>query len=122
MAIAPSKPGLTNSGTAEAAIGKHLFVKYGAADNGLLPGAAASDALIGISTDINAETGEPCDYYMSDIALLYYGGNVTRGAFLTSDANAKGVAASPGNRVGAIALESGVEDDLRPVMIVHGVM
>lgn len=116
--------GLTKSYTAEGAISANRFVKVGAADYGVLAAAAATDKIIGISTEIDASTGERTDVVHEGIADLKLGGTVARGDLLTSDASGQGVTAAPAagsnNRVGAMALVSGVVGDIIPVKVLQG--
>lgn len=113
--------GLTKSYTAEGAIGANLIVKVGAADYGVLVAAAVGDVSIGISTEVAAASGERIDVIHAGIADLKIGGNVTRGAFLTSDASGQGVVAAPAggtnNRIIAVALTAGVSGDIIPVLV-----
>ena len=113
--------GLTKSYTAEGAIGANLIVKVGAADYGVLVAAAATDKLIGISTEVSAASGERLDVVHSGIADLKLGGTVARGDLLTSDASGQGVTAAPSagtnNRIIAMALISGVSGDVIPVLV-----
>lgn len=124
--MAGHSPGLTKSFKAGAAIGRRLIVKFGAADETVLPGAAATDLLLGVTTDIDAALGEPCDVHLGGIAEVIYGGNVTRGQKLTSDANGKAVAAAPAagvnNQIIGIAMASGVADDIGAVLLDRSVM
>src|SRR4051794_25888097 len=87
--------GLTKSYTAEGAITANRIVKVGANDWGVLQGAAATDSLIGISTEIDAASGERIDVVHEGIADLKLGGTVARGALVTSDASGQGVAPAP---------------------------
>lgn len=116
--------GLTKSYTAEGAISANRIVKVGANDWGVLQGAAATDSLIGISTEIDAASGERIDVVHEGIADLKLGGTVPRGSLVTSDASGQGVAPAPAagtnNRVIGVALVSGVSGDVIPVMISLG--
>lgn len=113
--------GLTKSYTAEAAISANRIVKVGAADYGVLTAAAVSDKLLGITTEIDAASGERVDVIHEGIADLKLGGTVARGDFLTSDASGQGVAAAPAagtnNQIIGKALVSGVSGDVIPVLI-----
>lgn len=115
--------GLAKTLIAGAAIAARRIVKFGAADTQVLPAAAVSDALIGVS-DLGADSGEYCDVIVDGIALVEYGGNVTRGDLLTTDATGKAVAAAPAagvnNRVIGTAMLSGVSGDIGSVMIAAG--
>jgi Uncharacterized conserved protein (DUF2190) len=116
--------GLTKSYTAEGNIPANRIVKVGANDFGVLVAAAVSDKSIGISTEVDAVSGERVDVVLSQIADLKLGGTVARGDLLTSDATGQGVTAAPvagtNNRVVGVALISGVSGDIIPVMIAQG--
>lgn len=116
--------GLTKAYAAGAAIGAYRIVKFGANDYEVIQGAAAADALIGVTTEIDAATGERVDVVHAGIADVKLGGTVTRGGLVTSDATGQGVAAAPaaGTNNGVIgrALVSGVSGDIIPVLVVPG--
>ncbi len=117
-------PTLVKNFKAEAAINKFRIVKMGAADSQVLQGAAATDALVGVSTDIGAAINERCDVILGGEAEIEFGGNVTRGALLTSDASGRAVTAAPSagnnNRIIGVALVSGVSGDIGRVMVSQG--
>jgi hypothetical protein len=96
------------------------IVKFGSADNAVVQAAAATDSLIGVS-DLAAASGAQVDVVMSGIAIVEYGGNVTRGALLTADASGKAVSAAPAagsnNRIVGVAMVSGVSGDLGAVQL-----
>lgn len=115
-----NNPGLIKSLVAETAITKKRFVKFGSTNDYVVQAAAATDAIIGVSAEIDADAGERIDIIIDGIAEVEFGGNVTRGAsFLTADSDGKAVAAAPAagvtNRVGGIAMESGVDGDIGSV-------
>jgi hypothetical protein len=118
--------GLTKSHTAEAAISANRFVKPGAADYGVVTAAAATDKIIGITTEIDAATGERTDVVLEGIADLKLGGTVARGDMLTSDATGQGITATPAAganvRIGAMAMISGVIGDVIPAKIVQSTL
>ena len=107
--------------SAGAAVAANRIVKPGAADNEVIVGAAVSDALIGVSTDIAADSGERCDVIHAGIAPVKLGGTVARGDPITSDGTGQGVAAAPAagtnNRIVGFALNSGVSGDIIPVLL-----
>lgn len=109
--------GLTKSYTAEAAISANRFVKFGAADFGLLLAAAATDKIVGATTEIDSVSGERVDVVHEGIADIKLGGTVVRGDILTSDATGQGVVGVATNRIGGIALISGVIGDIIPVLL-----
>lgn len=112
---------LIKNAKAEAAVPANTIIKYGAADGQILPGAAPTDKLVGVSTDIAAAINERCDYITNGRADVLYGGPVTRGDELTSDASGRAVTAAPAagvnNRVIGVAAVSGVLGDVGAVDI-----
>jgi len=122
--MAGQTPDLIKAYRAEAAVAARRIVKHGAADGGVVQAAAVGDAIMGVSTEIGSAIGETCDVMKSGLADVVYGGAVTRGDWLTSDANGKAVAAAPGagtnNNVIGRAEVSGVLDDIGVVYIVPG--
>jgi|694.fasta_scaffold07757_10 hypothetical protein len=117
---------------AGAAIARRRIVKYGAGDELVIQAAAATDLLIGVSDDagdIPAPVGT--DYYRVDViddgyALVDCGGTVTRGQFVTADANGKAVPAAPAAGVNVQyvgqAHSSGVSGGVISVKIGPGVI
>lgn len=116
--------GLTKCYTAEGAINANRIVKVGAADYGVLQAAAVGDKSIGISTEIDAASGERVDVVLAGIADLKLGGTVARGDLLTSDATGQGVTAAPAggtnNRIVGMAIISGVTGDIIPALVSQG--
>lgn len=101
---------------AEAAVPRRRIVKFGAGDDLVLLGAASTDKVFAVSTEIDAAIGERCDVQLVGVAEVEYGGNITRGDYLTSDAVGRAVAAAPGAGVNASiigqAMVSGVLGDI----------
>jgi len=119
-------PTLTKNAKAEAAVPAFTIVKFGAADGQVLPAAAVTDKLVGVSTDIAAAINERCDFIVDGIADVLYGGTVTRGDPLTSDASGRATTAAPGagtnNRIIGIAMVSGVVGDIGSVKMSQGMV
>lgn len=116
--------GLIKSLLAGAAIAARHIVKFGADDDTVVTAAAATDAPIGVTSEIDAALGEPCDVMLSGLAEVVYGGNVAGGDLLTSDANGAAVTAAPAagvnNRVIGVAMASGVAGDIGLVLLQPG--
>jgi len=121
---------LVKNRVADGTIYQNRFVKEGTTGDGYaLQAAASSDLIIGVSalptnttTPNYALVGVRLDIQHVGIADLLIGGAVTRGQLLTSDADGKGVAVSAaGQRVGAMALQSGVTGDIIKVLVQPGV-
>lgn len=118
--------GLAKTFYADAAITKHRIIAAGSADNYATPATAATSKSIGVSDALGAAVGEPFDVILDGIATVEYGGTVTRGDLLTSDANGKAIVAAPAAgsnvRVIGVAMVSGVSGDLGAVNIQLGSM
>lgn len=116
--------GLQKTLIAGAAVSKNRILKFGAADDTAIHGAASTDLLIGVSDNLGASSGEPFDVIIDGIALVEYGGNVTRGDLLTSDSVGRAIAAAPAAGVNArvigVAMLSGVSGDIGSVRIAPG--
>lgn len=117
-------PVLTKAFNAGGTIPANRICKHGTADGVAVTAAAATDALLGVSTGIPATTGERVDLVVTGIADVEYGGNVSRGALLTSDAEGRAVVASPAAganaRVIGQAWVSGVLGDIGSVLLAPG--
>lgn len=97
----------------------YRIVKFGVVDGDVLHTAAAADASIGI-TDRSAEgavLGDRIDVVRAGLAEVEYGGAVTRGQQLTSDAQGRAVAVSGAARVIGVAEVSGVAGDIGSALI-----
>lgn len=117
-------PGLIKNATADGAVGAYRIVAHGAAD-GNVAQAIATDKLIGVNDRIAAAVaGDRIDIVRSGITEVEFGGNVTRGDPLTSDASGRAVAATPAAGANAyivgFAEVSGVLGDIGSVAIAPG--
>lgn len=100
---------------AQGTIPPFRLVKFGSADNTVVASAAATDLSIGVSGRYkdNVVSGERLDIIRDGRAEVEYGGTVTRGQALTSDANGKAIAAAvTGSRVIGYADVSAVAGDI----------
>lgn len=118
---------LTKSYLAGAAVAKYRIVKFGADANHVVQGAAAADALVGVSADLAAAAAEErLDVVHAGIAEVEFGGTVTAGALVTSDADGKAVAAAPAQganaRILGVARVGGAAGDIGSVFLTLGVM
>lgn len=115
---------LTKSLTATTAIPAYTIVKYGAADGAGVPASAATDLLVGVSSEIDTDVGERCSVHMvGNIVDVIYGGNVTRGDMLTADASGRAITTTTaGNRYIGFAEVSGVSGDIGSVVIAPGLI
>jgi len=104
----------------EEALLANSIVKLGAADEGVLQAEAGEG--IGVTNDYAAAaTDDTVDVVFGGIARVVYGGTVTRGAWLTADANGKAVATTTaGDHVIGRAMLSGVAGDIGSVLLGNG--
>ncbi len=117
--------GIEKSAKCTAAIGTaYTIAKFGADDDTLSAATASTEELVGVFQHTTAAVGDEVRVMLSGITRVVLGGTVTRGGWITSDANAKGVAAAPGAGVNAAvigkALASGVAGDIIPVLLAPG--
>lgn len=113
-----ARPDLILSFIAGAAITAKRIVAFGADDNTVVTASAANGSLIGVS-DLGADAaGDRLDVILDDIAEVEYGGTITRGDLITSDANGKAITAvTAGSRVIGFAMVSGVSGDIGSINI-----
>lgn len=118
--------GLTKAYLAAAILTSFRIVKHGAADGEVIMAAAAADKSIGVTTEIASAAGETADIIKTGLANVEYGGAVTRGDPLTSDASGRAVVAAPAAganvRLIGYAEVSGVLGDIGQVAIFPSVM
>lgn len=114
----PNPGALIKSYTAEVAIPGRTIVKFGSA-GGVVPAAAATDAAIGITDQLDAAQGQVVDVVMSGSAEAKLAGTVGAGAPVASNASGRAVAgaAGTGNVAIGYALEGGVSGDIVDVAI-----
>lgn len=118
--------GLVKAYLAGGAIAAYRIVKF-SAEGTVVQASAATDVSIGITTRIPAAaSGDRTEVVRSGIAEVEYGGNVTRGAKLTADADGKAVVAAPSagvnNQIIGIAEVAGASGDIGSCMIAPSVM
>lgn len=122
-----SNEGIVKTYISSAAIVKHRIVKHGSGDRIATQASAATDLLIGVADLLGADGASvPVDVIRSGVALVEFGGTVTRGQKLTADADGKAIVAAPAVGVNAqiigIAEVSGAAGDIGKVFIALGVM
>jgi hypothetical protein len=102
-------------------IPKFRIVKLVANDQVALA-TAATDLLIGTIDDIpKGANDRTADIQIAYVAPIEYGGTVTAGAELTSDAQGRAITATvAGSRLIGIALQAGVLGDISQVLISRG--
>ncbi|BCW89967.1 hypothetical protein sos41_31350 [Alphaproteobacteria bacterium SO-S41] len=104
-----------------AAVAKRRILKFGSADGAVVQASATADLLIGVSTELDSDSGAPRDVVMFGETDVEYGGAVPRGSFITADANGKAVVCSPaagakGQSIGK-ALFTAADGDIGPAFI-----
>jgi hypothetical protein len=123
--------GIIKSYYGSGAIAQYSIVKFGADDSTVSPAAASTDLLLGVANELglsaaDVSNGSTVDIVVDGIAELQLGAAVTRGQKLTSDGNGLGIPAAPAAGVNAqivaIALRSGVLNDVIPVLVEQSVM
>lgn len=91
-----SNEGLTKTYEAGGTINEYRLVKFGASDRAALQASASTDKFIGVAglpKGATAASGDSIDVIKAGIADVTYGGTVTRGDRLTSDADGKAISA-----------------------------
>jgi hypothetical protein len=116
--------GLVKTFTAGGAIAANTLVKF-SADDTVVQASAATDNIIGVCVQPNgAGSGDRVDVQLTGIAKVKMGGTVARGAPVTADSNAKGVAPAPAagvnNRIAGFAMRTAADGDLADVLLVPG--
>jgi hypothetical protein len=110
-------PSLVLNYTSGAAVAANRIVKL-ASDTTVIQGAAAADALIGVTNELAATaSGQSLDIVMGGVAEIEAGGSITRGALITSDTVGRAVTATEDNRVIGVALKSASTSDIIPVLL-----
>lgn len=108
---------------ADAAVGPHLIVKAGAADGSIAQASGPTTAIMGVADSLGGSTGQIMDTVNGGYATVIYGGIVTRGAPLTSDANGKAVVATvAGSRLIGFAVLAGAAGDKGTVHVQLGTL
>jgi hypothetical protein len=95
---------------AGATVNAYRAVKFGADDNTVIQGAAATDTTIGVNQSPQAAlAGQPVMVALQGIGTIELGGTVVRGDLLSVDSVGRGVVslAAPTDRVIGVALQSG---------------
>jgi hypothetical protein len=119
--------GLIKNFGAGGAIPARRFVKFsGVDDDTVVLATGPTDAVIGVSVDLDAVAGDRVDVALTDIGEVTYGAAVTRGDLLVSDAQGRAVTAAPAAganvRTAGFALTSGVLGDFGVAHLARGSM
>jgi len=117
-----NNPGLTLAYTASNDIPPRVLVKHGANDGQATVATSASDALLGVSTDVSTAIGRHVDVIREGIAPVIYGATITRGAPLTANANGYAIPAKAGDQVAGYAELSGSAGDIGSLHLQRGAL
>ena len=93
------------------------IAKFGADDDTLDVASSATNSLLGIFQHTTTTAGDIVRIMMLGISRCKLAGTVTRGNPITSDASAKGIAATSGQSIVGFAMASGVNGDIIPVLL-----
>ncbi len=106
---------------ASGAVAARRFVKYGANDS-LVAQSGATDAAttIGVTNELAAVDTQRVDVFVQGFADVEFGGTVTRGTYVKSDASGRAVAAGAGDAYCGIAYLSAVSGDIASIKITRG--
>lgn len=115
----------TKTFEADGAIAPYRLVKFGAADGTVAAAAAAADKVIGTTDLLGADAaGDRVDVVLAGIAEIEYGGTITRGDWLVSDATGKAIASAPSaganHQVIGRAMVSGISGDIGSAFLTIG--
>lgn len=86
---------LAKNYVAESAIPPFRLVKPGSTDDRITLAVAATDAIIGTTTDIAAAINERCDTQLVGVGYVEAGAAIPRGSFITADASGRAVLPAP---------------------------
>lgn len=103
------------------AIPAFRIAKFGTDDESVTLAAASTDALAGISVDIDVPANGRVDISEDGPHSVQLGGSVARGDFLTAGTDGKAVKCTTGNFI-AQAKQSGVAGDIIYIHICRGVI
>lgn len=114
-----SNPTLIKNYEAGGAVPIYSLVKFGANDYTVVVATAATDRVIGVSDILGAEIAtERLDVNRAGIVPVIYGGTVTRGDKLTSNATGQAITSTAGtDKIIGFAEISGVVGDIGAVLI-----
>lgn len=112
--------GLVKSFTAETAVAKRRIVSFGTEDGQVIQSTSQAGVL-GVSGIRGADAGGAVDVYLSDLQGIECSAPVTRGDYITADAEGKGIPAAPAAdaqmQVVGRAMESGSAGAILTVLI-----
>jgi hypothetical protein len=103
---------------AQSALAPGQIVKFGNADGTVTQAVAAADNVIGIVTSpVAVAIGDRVDVARDGLPNVIFGGVVTRGDLLSSDANGHAITAVSPARIIGVAEVSAVANDIGEILI-----
>ncbi|WP_211452614.1 DUF2190 family protein [Collimonas antrihumi] len=114
-----NKPGLIANYTAVGVIAAHTFASLVTVgeDDTQVATANGTGLVLGVTADVGAADGGRVDVVLTQITPVIYGGNLTRGEPVKSDANGHAVLAEDGDAVCGQALQTGLAGELGSVLL-----
>jgi len=105
-------PGLILTYTAVGEIPARVVVKHGANDGEAAVAASASDALLGVSSELARANGQHVDVIRSGVTPVLYGAAIARGAALTANSSGAAIPAKANDQIIGYAEISGSAGDI----------
>lgn len=113
-----NKPKLTVAMFAAIAIASRRIVTFKSGDDSQVNQATTNtQAIWGVSSDLDVTIGQPIDIVCSGSASVEYGDTITAGQLLTADSQGRAIPATTGSRTIGVAMENGVVQDIGSVLI-----
>jgi len=104
--------------TADLSASQYCFVKDSSGSAALC---GAGQQALGVLQNDPAASGRPGSIAIGGHAKVKFGGNVSAGGYISSDANGKAVAAASGDFALGIAIDSAVDGDIGTAQIMPGI-
>lgn len=109
---------LVKSFHASGAIPGNRIVTLGTNDNTVKGATGSSETLIGVTHNTDAQDGKMADVVLAGAPMVKAGAAITKGTYVTSDANSKAIAVADGtDRTIGMTLEGASEGDLVPILL-----
>lgn len=113
-------PTLIKAYVAASAIAPGRIVKFGDADDHVVPAAGGADLSIGVSDMLEVAAQDRIDVIRAGIAQVQFGGDVVRGEPVSADADGRAVRAKAGDHIIGFAETSAHALEVACVMIAPG--
>jgi len=115
-------PGLTLAYAAAGDIPARVLVKYGGNDGEAALATSASDALLGVSSELARTSGQHVDVIRSGVTPVLYGATVARGAALTANSSGAAIPAKANDQIIGYAEISGAAGDIGSIYVQRGAL